>query len=215
MLSTNFAQKCGILSPLIALIFIFAALASAPWFSWEKNCLSDLGGVEGEGVNWWARGTPSLLFNFGVALSGVLACAFAFWLRKSGLAEGKLWEAGTILFLAGALALVGIGVFPEPFGVLHSVASILFFVLVPVSMLLMGAALARGKERRRKEGIFALALGLLASSPWIMITGGLGGAGLRGSALPLGLAFGCAQLEGAAIIPMLIFCAVFSFLNAS
>ena len=59
---------CGGLTPVVAFVCIFLAIVSAPGFSWAESALSDLGVV---------AGVTSVLFNYGLIVSGILGFIFA------------------------------------------------------------------------------------------------------------------------------------------
>jgi len=63
---------CGILAPIVFLIFYLVAWSLSPWYDFGGNYLSDLG--VGEGA--WA-------FNTGAVVAGLLAIPFAFAVWKT------------------------------------------------------------------------------------------------------------------------------------
>ena len=79
------------------------------------------------------------LFNMTIIIGGSLTFVFSLGLRKSIQFIGK---SGFALFVAATLALTFIGVFniPDP---LHNFSAILFFSLMPISLLVMGLNLFR------------------------------------------------------------------------
>jgi hypothetical membrane protein len=115
---------CGIPSPIIAFTCVFFAIASWPPFSWTDNALSNLGVQEGN---------TSVLFNFGLIVSGVLALVFAFGLFISvGKKAGA--RMGAFIFALAALTLIAIGIFPETAKPMHFFASVTFFLSYPISV---------------------------------------------------------------------------------
>jgi hypothetical membrane protein len=133
---------------------VLLSAASSPWFSWAENALSDLG-VGGSG----------LIFNGGLAASGLLLIPFLLGLlRLSG--ECWAWRAGSYIFLAGAISLVGVGIFNEGYGRVHFYFSLGFFILMPLSLITFGLSLwGRGI---RCPGLFTLLVGLVTPIVWIM-----------------------------------------------
>ncbi|MFW6040600.1 MAG: DUF998 domain-containing protein [Thermoplasmatota archaeon] len=121
------AGACGMVSPLIAYIFIGASiLIHRSWFTWADNALSDLGAV----------GTPyNQVFNVGLILSGVLGLIFM--LGALRIAEEKLGKLGIGIFGAGLVALILIGIFPSGTSP-HYIVSILFFGLTAAGLLIFG-----------------------------------------------------------------------------
>ncbi|MEM2192366.1 MAG: DUF998 domain-containing protein [Candidatus Hadarchaeales archaeon] len=114
------AGICGIFAPIIAFCAITVAISISPWFSWEKNALSDLGASPGS----------SVVFNSGLAIAGMLATAFS-----AGLFLGvnnRVGKAAAVLLMIDSLALIGIGVFPETAGEIHLLFSVIFFAIFPL-----------------------------------------------------------------------------------
>jgi len=158
------AAWCGFLTPLVSLGAIVIAISRATrWFSWQHNWLSDLGVHEGS----------ALPFNAGLFISGVLALVLArgVYSYYRHYAPSRI---GALIFMAGACALMGIGVFTEDAGRIHYVVSVLFFSLVPISYMVMGGcALVR---HAKKRGAVPFAAGLLAGVMWALPWPGTAGA---------------------------------------
>lgn len=150
------AGLCGVAGPLIAFSMILLAISSSPWFSWTVNALSDLG----------ARGVAAPLFNSGLIICGVLILLFATGLGK--ILPGRfLSRAGVLGVVLSAIALIGIGVFPEPHA-LHLPLSVAFFTLLPISMLIIGCAMAL-EPPERKIGLLIITLGVVAIVSWAFL----------------------------------------------
>jgi len=181
----------GILCPVVTLATIGTALYYAPWFSWTNNSLSDLAGTAGETPIWAARGVASAVFNTGLVADGILTLIFAIGLRKNLGFTTRLGNLGTLMFILGACALAGIGIFPKTMGRIHYVFSTSFFPLVPLSILLIGMAVLKSSDK--VMGWFTIALGitglcsLLIPWPW------------KGEAIP----------DAISIFPMMVFAMVF------
>ena len=156
------AGLCGVVCPVIAVTGIWVAISYAPWFSWTGNSLSDLGGVAGETPVWAARGTASVVFNASLIIDGILTLLFALGLRNSPRLGTRVGRWGVLLFILGACALGGIGLFPKTMGGIHALFSLSFFFLLPLSMLLVGAATLKSNK---VLGWFAIALGIIGLSP--------------------------------------------------
>lgn len=145
---------CGVASPLVALSLIALAISRSPWFSWTENALSDLG-VQGSAA----------LFNSGLVIGGLLSFAFALGLRE--VLRGRvLSQVGVVVLLLGSVALCCIGIFPESAGEMHTYVSVAFFLLFPVALLLVGAALVR--KRERDMGLFLVVAGVFALAVWAL-----------------------------------------------
>lgn len=138
---------CGLLAPLVAFICIGLAVHLSPWFSWTNNYLSDLGGYPGMEPTYAARGLPSILFNFGLITAGILGIILGLGIRKLDFMDSLLGKGGTLFFILDAVALLGIGIFPETTGEPHTFFSIAFFITIGICLLLMSIALFRTKQK--------------------------------------------------------------------
>jgi hypothetical membrane protein len=148
------SSVCGVLAPIIAFAFVLSAIASHSQFSWLDNALSDLGVVEG---------ATAILFNLGLILSGVLTLIFGLGLFML-LRNKVLGFAGTLILAVGALALALIGIFPESVRPMHYYASVSFFALFPISMLLICAEFL--SSSRTKMGLFTFVTAGFAAIVW-------------------------------------------------
>ncbi|MBC7219400.1 MAG: DUF998 domain-containing protein, partial [Hadesarchaea archaeon] len=146
------AGICGIAAPIVALLFIFTAIALSPWFSWTANALSDLG-----------VGEAALIFNSGLVLGGVLATVFAATILTTY--QDRVRRAGALVFLLGTISLIGIGIFSEAAGRIHFYFSVAFFVLVPISFWIMGAGIFRSGSKG--WGTLTVVLGVVGALPWV------------------------------------------------
>jgi hypothetical membrane protein len=146
----------GIITPIIAFTFILLAIASCPEFSWTENALSDLG---------IKPGITAPLFNYGLIVSGIIALVFATGLFIY-LNDRALGRIGALTFILATLALFAIGSFPENVRPTHYYVSVAFFVLFPISMLVIVAASLLAGEV--KMGLFTLLVAVIAAAPWIL-----------------------------------------------
>lgn len=152
------AAGCGIIGPVLAFTCILLAINSYPQFSWTSNALSDLGVVSG---------ITAPLFNSGLIVSGLLCLAFAVFGLFTLLRERFVGKIGAFLFASSCLALVAIGIFTEDFTPIHYLVSVTFFVLTPISMLIIaGAFWAMNKLR---IAAFTLIMALVGAAPWILL----------------------------------------------
>jgi len=138
---------CGILGPVIAFTCVGVAVYYSPWFSWTENWLSDLGGTAGEKPIWAAHGIASVIFNVGLIITGIIGIVFAIGIRKSGMLNTHLGRLGTLFLLLNMSALCGVGIFPETTGYLHTLVSLVFFSLVPLSLLSIGTVVRKSSEK--------------------------------------------------------------------
>jgi len=148
----------GIVTPVLAFTCILTAIASYPAFSWTNNALSDLGII---------AGITGPVFNFGLYSSGLFALNFAVFGLFSYLGDSWVGKIGALSFAATALALMGIGFFPENAVPWHYLFSVAFFVLLPISLLVITAAFAL--KRQTKMALFTLLIAIAAAMPWILL----------------------------------------------
>jgi len=134
----------GVIGPLVAYVSIGISIALSPWFSWDRNALSDLGHAVESGV--------APIFNFGLLLTGFFLTIYAIKvLNKYARLTGY-----SLVISAFTLQLVA--VFDEVYGFLHLVVSILFFVSLGITSLLYAV------ERKSYSAIAAFTIGLIS---WI------------------------------------------------
>ena len=119
-------RYAGILAPIVALGSIILAILTHPWFSFSENAISDLGAIDVE---------KNYILNYGLVISGILATIYSIGLY--GEQRSDLGRFGSLLFLIASLFLTMIGVFPEGTP-LHFPISVSFFILMYVSILLIG-----------------------------------------------------------------------------
>jgi hypothetical membrane protein len=148
----------GIVTPVLAFTCILIAVASYPQFSWTNNALSDLGII---------AGITGPLFNFGLYTSGLFAFNFAVFGLFTYLEKSWVGKIGAVTFVATGLALMGIGFFPENVVPWHYLFSVAFFVLLPISLLVITVAFAL--ERQTKMALFTLLIAIAAALPWILL----------------------------------------------
>jgi hypothetical membrane protein len=150
------AGVCGVLNPIIVLTSILLAIYYSPWFSWTENALSDLG----------VQGTAAILFNSSLVVGGFLTIIFAIGLREI-LLNKTLGRIGTLILILDAAVLCAIGIFPETAGDIHLYVSVAFFVLLPISLFLIGATMMQ-EPSERKLGLFTIIAGVAAATVWMV-----------------------------------------------
>ena len=145
----------GAAAPLLGFTMIFLSIRASPWFSWTGNALSDLG----------VSGFGSVLFNSGLPMTGALMMIFSLGLFQ--LAKGCwMGRLGSVLFVAGAILLCGIGVFPETAGGIHYHLSVAFFVSLPMSLFALGISMTR--RDMKGFGLLSFAAGFVAVGVWLL-----------------------------------------------
>ncbi len=133
---------------------VLLAIFSYPEFSWTENALSDLGVIVG---------STASLFNFGLMAGGVLAFVFALGLYNI-LKRSTIGRIGGVAFILATLALIAIGVFPENMKPMHYFASVAFFALFPIAMLVISIAFALFDKM--KMGLFTFLMAMVAAAVW-------------------------------------------------
>jgi len=134
----------GVIGPLLAFVSIGVSIALSPWFSWERDALSDLGHAVESGV--------APIFNFGLLLTGFFLTIYA----VKVLNKHARWTGYSLVISAFALQLMA--VFDEVYGLLHLVVSMLFFVSLGITSLLYAV------ERKSYSAVGAFAIGVIS---WI------------------------------------------------
>jgi hypothetical membrane protein len=147
----------GIVAPTIAFICILAAIASDSQFSWTNNALSDLGIVQG---------VTGLLFNFGLVICGILAFTFVLFGLLNCLEKNKFSRIGVAAFAVAAFALLCIGIFNEKISPAHYLFSVAFFVMLPISLLIITRAFVL--QHQAKIALFTIIVAAAAAAPWIL-----------------------------------------------
>jgi len=137
------AGLCGVIAPIIFLLFIAVAIAYTPEFNWFTWALSDLGVHQ-----------AALIFNSGLIVGGILATIFAIGLMQI-LRKQVLGFLGIFTLILSTISLCAIGVFSESAGRIHFYVSISFFALLAISLLIIGVALVR-ESSQRYLGLFSI-----------------------------------------------------------
>lgn len=143
MKDRNFALL-GFLGPSLAILFVIVSIILAPWFSWEKNALSDLGQSVSSEV--------APIFNFGLMLGGFLIILYSITIFR------KYNKYTTYFLIFSGLSLQLVGTFDEVYGWLHTQVSILFFASIGI------ASIVYYIEKRSVITLLALVIGVIS---WI------------------------------------------------
>jgi len=147
----------GLATPLVAFTCISISIASWSEFSWIDNALSDLG---------VAPGLTASVFNFGLAIAGVLAFCFAALGIYSFLSTRLSGKVGAAVFAAATVALTCIGIFNENFSPTHYIVSVAFFSLAPIGLFILTYAFWRSSQR--ELAALSIVIALIAAVPWIL-----------------------------------------------
>jgi len=118
-------KTIGIISATIPYLFILTSIILSPWFSIYDNALSDLGNIAHNGY-------VAYIFNFGLMIAGLFTTSFAILL--SYVKRSWKFLIWTPLLLITSVDLFLIGVFSEDWGVAHWIVSVIFFLMMIVTM---------------------------------------------------------------------------------
>jgi len=111
----------GIIGPLTTLSLIFIDISLSSYFSWYVNSLSSLG-IH----NYY------YLFDSAVIFEGVMNTIFAISLY--GIYPIKFLSIGMIII--GSISLFFVGIFNENTGMLHLTFALLYFIVLPLGIII-------------------------------------------------------------------------------
>ncbi len=150
-ISPKVAGICGIIAAVVSLSSIFIAISVSPWFTWTGSWLSDLGRTI----------FPSaVIFNNGLITAGILGVIFSIGIRRLKAFSGEQAEWGLAMLFLATLSLSFVGFYPVEAGMLHTLASFLFFVFSIFTLILMGNVL---RKSHHGYGHFILLLGICSA----------------------------------------------------
>ncbi len=132
-----------------------------PGYSVSGNAISDLGATCSNGACQILQPT-STIFNLSIIIAGVLVLVSGFYLRRA--VRAKIFVA--CVLIAGA-AMIGVGVFPETFGVVHGIVSLITFLFISF------AAITAYKIERAPLSFFSALLGIVSLVATGLFTGGI------------------------------------------
>ena len=135
----------GIIGPFVAYLAIGVSIIFSPWFSWQRNALSDLGHS--------VKSEVAPIFNLGLLLTGFLIIMYAATVLK------KHAKYTSICLIASAIMLQLIATFDEVYGSLHGVVSALFFVSIWITSVVNAI---------EKKSLLALMPFIVGLSSWIL-----------------------------------------------
>jgi hypothetical membrane protein len=83
------------------------------------------------------------------------------------LSESVVGRVGVFVFGLACTALVAIGMFPESVSSVHYAVSVAFFVLLPISLLIIVGGFQRTGQMRM--AMFTLVVAIVAALPWVLL----------------------------------------------
>lgn len=134
----------GIVGPAVSYVSLAVSILLSPWFSWQRNALSDLGHS--------TRSSVSPIFNMGLLLGGFLMIIYVNTIFR------KYAKYTSICLSISAFSLQLVATFNEIYGSLHFAVSVLFFLSIGLSSIVYIA------EKRLYIGILPFTIGLIS---WI------------------------------------------------
>jgi hypothetical membrane protein len=145
------AGWCGVLGPAVSTVMLFHAIAISPWFSWQRNSLSDLAGPgAGASATWFTASVILQGMAMAIAILGV-------WLW---VGPGRLAAASSAVLLVSSAAVLLVGVFPKGHRGPHLAVAATYFLTAPLG--LAGMGLAMWRKGRRLHGALTVSAGLAA-----------------------------------------------------
>lgn len=132
----------GILAPFITYLTIIISIIYAPWFSWQRNALSDLG----HSVN--SEVAP--IFNLGLFFTGFIIILYSITILK------KHAKYTSICTINSAVILQLVSVIDEVYGSLHNLVAVLFFLSIWIT------AIVNGIEKKSLLALLAFLVGLIS-----------------------------------------------------
>ena len=164
---------CGIIAGIQFIVITFTIMIFYPeGYSFLENTFSSLGLSVTKGYS-----TPWNWFGFATAttLAGVLMVPFWLSIRtvftETPMQRGLSW-LGTILGVVAAPCLAGIGIFAaDLFGVQHGWSTILFFILMALTIGVYSVVILLNKEYENGYAMIGIATGALCLL-YIFVIGG-------------------------------------------
>jgi hypothetical membrane protein len=162
LVEPNTAAFCGIVGPFYAFMSIMIAILVSPsWFTFPGNALSDLG-------HPILHPTSAPIFNSGLVIAGIVTIFFVLGLGIN-VRKNIIALLGTGMLLVATVALICVGLFNETFSPWHFLFSVTLFATMALSLLILGAAMAISRPTRWL-GLVTLLLGVIAASPWLLLS---------------------------------------------
>ena len=135
----------GFIAPFVTYLSIGVSIMFSPWFSWQRNALSDLGHS--------VKSPVAPIFNLGLLLTGFLIIMYTVTVFK------KHAKYTSICLVASAIILQLVATFDEVYGSLHGIVAVLFFVSIWVT------SVVNAVEKRSPLALIAFIVGI---GSWIM-----------------------------------------------
>jgi len=132
----------GIISPFVTYFSIAISILYAPWFSWQRNALSDLG----HSVN----STVAPIFNLGLFFTGFIVILFSITVLKTHA------KYTSFCLIVSAIILQLVATFDEVYGFLHGLVAVLFFLSI------WSTSIVNAIEKKSLLALTAFLVGLIS-----------------------------------------------------
>jgi hypothetical membrane protein len=158
----SYGKAAGALFFIAVTQFVFGLVVSEalrPNYSITDNYISDLG-----------VGSSSMVFNSSVFLMGLLLIIGAYFLQRA-----FNFELLTVLLVLTAIGAMGVGVFTEDFGAIHSVVSLIAFLFGGLSAIfsVICSYVHKFKLVKMPFSIIAVILGLMSLGALVLFIAGM------------------------------------------
>ena len=130
----------GIIAPFVTYLSIAISILYAPWFSWQRNALSDLG----HSIN----STVAPIFNLGLFFTGFIVIIYSITILKTHA------KYTSFCLIASAIILQFVALFDEAYGFLHGLVAVLFFLSI------WSTSIVNAIEKRSLLALVAFLVGL-------------------------------------------------------
>jgi hypothetical membrane protein len=141
-LEEKYYALLGVIGPFVTYFSIAISILYAPWFSWYRNALSDLG----HSVN----SSVAPIFNLGLFFTGSIVIVYALMVLI------KHAKYTSIFMVASAILLQLIAVFDEVYGFLHGLVAVLFFLSI------WGTSIVNAIEKKSLLALVAFLVGVIS-----------------------------------------------------
>jgi hypothetical membrane protein len=135
----------GVIGPFIAYFVIIISIIYSPWFSWQRNALSDLGHS--------VKSVTASIFNFGLLLTGFLIIIYVITIFQEHA------KYTSFCLVVSAFILQSVAMFNEVYGFIHGVMAVLFFVSLWI------ASIVNAVE---KKSFLALIVFIIGFGVWVL-----------------------------------------------
>ena len=135
----------GIFGLMAIYLSIGVSIVLSPWFSWQRNALSDLGHV--------VKSEVAPIFNLGLLLGAFLIIVYALTVFR------EYAKYTSVCLVASAFLLQLVATFNEAYGFIHGVDSVLFFVSIWITSFVNAI---------EKKSIKALTAFIISFGVWVL-----------------------------------------------